>query len=1419
MTLKTIAAGACCIRAGGPFFLKSIAALALSLALSLGTGLAHAQPSTRQVSLPNQDYTESTEDLAVKVLGGQVAINRTWTFGRWYLNDRWADLVLQPDPLGGVLAVNRADRIYTRVSGTAQPTYRFDENNIIKATGPDAAPLTGWQWYDREGNTIDYDATGRMLGWANAAGVKVTLARDSQGRLSAVKDHHGREVLTLQYNASGQPATISDNTGRSVRYEWSVPGASAGTGPNGSIGTALLTQVTDTRGGTWRYTYTAGGYIQTRTDPAGGQIRLSYMTQPARVVMATGMASTGTGSTKVSLPPAPRIASLTDETGGVTNYRIDYDRVRREYLVNIQQPGGSVHQRRYDSGGKLLQNSVDGMELSVVSKVSATQERITDARGLVTTIQYDSASSKRPIKTIHPDGSSETSSYDPVYNRKTRHTNALGIVSTWAYDAQGNTTQYVEAQGKPEQRATHYGYDQWGQMTTKTRGAGDGRGPDAITERFEYDDAGNVTKVIDGEGHATRYSYNSLGQVLSQTNALGYTTTYTYDAAGNRTSSTNALNETVNYGYDARGRKTQTVSAEGRKQAVVYDSAGRVTETMAPGQSAGQGTRIGYDQAGNQSQITSPSGLVTKTSYDSQGRITRIEDPAGNVTTYEYGAKGSPLAGLLTATNYPTYKETYQYDQRGRQTAATQHLSADQTRTQRQSYDAMGQRISSTDPAGRTTLYQYDGLGRVAQTTDPMAQHTRQGWNAHDQLVSLTDANGNTHWFEYDKRGNKTKETRPMGGAILYSYDAVGNINQRTDAGGNTRAYTYDAAARLVQEEHKLNGLTLDQRISYQYDKDGLLISYVQNDGSGSLISSATYTQDAQGRNAQSAITYGKLDGSGVLNFTLGQSFNQDGQLASHTYPDGSQQTYSYANGHLAKVTLPNGSGISYQDYQWMQPTCIQMPGATSTIAYDALQRYISIDVRNNTSQLLIGRKYKYDSSGNIAEIQFDIGGVEYDYDSLGRLTQARPDNILQALGLPQEQYSYDAVGNRLSSAHQPGTWIYNRDNQLTQYPRIAPFSTAVSQDTQVSYTQQGHMAQEKSGAWQRDYRYNAAERLIEISHNGRVTNYRYDLFGRRIIKDSGYPSSGEPIYYLYSDIGLMGEVDSQGMLIKAYGWNTEMAQQGGWSTDPIWQAEVSGGSLIGSASTYHYLYTDHLATPMLSTDKVGNITWKGVSEAFGATKSDIWATEMNLRFPGQYWDGETNSHYNFQRDYNVELGRYIQSDPIGLSGGVNIFTYANGDPLGSIDPEGLWAIQPGTRPWEHIPVGGGSGAVVSPTGGGGGRSGGGATGGSGAGSAGGGRVPVPIPVVDPHDRPWRKRDTWHVYVSCHVKKEVVCENCPDFIGGNAYGGTFTEANARAQSDANANLSYQGAKGCQARHCKAVACFVNGREIHCPQPQ
>jgi len=89
-----------------------------------------AQVSTRQISLPNQDYTETTQDLVVQAIGGPIVINRAWTWGRWYLNDRWADLIIYPDPMGGVAAVDRADRIYTRLST------QTNNNDPSAATNP-----------------------------------------------------------------------------------------------------------------------------------------------------------------------------------------------------------------------------------------------------------------------------------------------------------------------------------------------------------------------------------------------------------------------------------------------------------------------------------------------------------------------------------------------------------------------------------------------------------------------------------------------------------------------------------------------------------------------------------------------------------------------------------------------------------------------------------------------------------------------------------------------------------------------------------------------------------------------------------------------------------------------------------------------------------------------------------------------------------------------------------------------------------------------------------------------------------------------------------------------------------------------------------------------------------------------------------
>jgi RHS repeat-associated protein len=149
-------------------------------------------------------------------------------------------------------------------------------------------------------------------------------------------------------------------------------------------------------------------------------------------------------------------------------------------------------------------------------------------------------------------------------------------------------------------------------------------------------------------------------------------------------------------------------------------------------------------------------------------------------------------------------------------------------------------------------------------------------------------------------------------------------------------------------------------------------------------------------------------------------------------------------------------------------------------------------------------------------------------------------------------------------------------------------------------------------------------------------------------------------------------------------------ANTGTWGTAPQWKRDHAGQSGAtnpqGDASTNgveHYYHVDHLGTSQRLTNTQGETTWRMVSEAFGKTFVDATlaptttgTTTNNLRFPGQYEDQETGTHYNYFRDYDPSVGRYVQSDPIGLRGGINTYAYVKGNPLKYIDPRGLdvWA-------------------------------------------------------------------------------------------------------------------------------------------------
>ena len=102
------------------------------------------------------------------------------------------------------------------------------------------------------------------------------------------------------------------------------------------------------------------------------------------------------------------------------------------------------------------------------------------------------------------------------------------------------------------------------------------------------------------------------------------------------------------------------------------------------------------------------------------------------------------------------------------------------------------------------------------------------------------------------------------------------------------------------------------------------------------------------------------------------------------------------------------------------------------------------------------------------------------------------------------------------------------------------------------------------------------------------------------------------------------------------------------------------------------YFHVDHLNTPQAMTDSSMNLVWKADQEPFGKTTLTTMAVENPLRFPGQYADTETGLFQNWWRDYDPSLGRYIESDPIGLRGGTSTYSYVHGSPLTGVDPRGL---------------------------------------------------------------------------------------------------------------------------------------------------
>jgi RHS repeat-associated protein len=202
-----------------------------------------------------------------------------------------------------------------------------------------------------------------------------------------------------------------------------------------------------------------------------------------------------------------------------------------------------------------------------------------------------------------------------------------------------------------------------------------------------------------------------------------------------------------------------------------------------------------------------------------------------------------------------------------------------------------------------------------------------------------------------------------------------------------------------------------------------------------------------------------------------------------------------------------------------------------------------------------------------------------------------------------------------------------------------------------------------QTSAPSRTYSYDVFNRLITATVSGVVTQYRYNGLGLRLYKGGANLSR-----FVYDEEGqLIGEYSNTGVMTREIVWLNDI---------PIAIMMPSG-----AATNLFYIDSDHLNTPRTITNQAKQKRWEWNSDPFGTTAANenpasLGTFTFNLRFAGQYFDKETGLHYNYFRDYNPAIGRYVQSDPIGLAGGLNTYAYVEGNPLGRADPSGLAPIE-----------------------------------------------------------------------------------------------------------------------------------------------
>ena len=1120
-----------------------------------------------------------------------------------------------------------------------------------------------WTLIDGDDNIETYNAAGLLTSIQDRDGYTQSLQYNGNNQLATVTDSFGRTlqftyqgnllktviapnglILTYGYNSSGVNPGVLDRLA-SVTYSTSPQTGQSYLYENAAVPFAL-TGIIDEDGnryGTW--TYDATGRATSSQHAGGADLTSVYYndTDGSRTVTnALGSVIVYKFTTLQGVPKVTEIDRLATASVPAAIMYQTYD--TNGYLATVTDWNTNLTGTANDSRG---------LPLVVNEAIGTAQTRTTTSTYL--------ANSHLPTQVIAP--------------RKT---------TNFAYDTNGNLLALTETDNSSilvpystsgQTRTWTNTFDNFGHVLTAT-----GPRTDVIaTTRFTYDASNNVSTITDPLGHVTRMT-NYTGSGLAQTMI-------------------DANNVTNQFTYDIRDRLlTRTVLA----------ASGNATNSFA------------YDAVGNLVAITQPNGSQLFYQYDAAHRLTSVTNVLGESIHYTLNAAGNIIQQTTTNASGALAKtQSRVFDQLSR---VLQEIGASgQTTTY--SYDANGNPISITDGLTNTTAKAFDALNRLIYVLDPLKNLTSFNYDAQDNCTNVTDPRTLTTTYVYDGFGRVIQETSPDKGTTVYTLDKAGNRISEVDARGVVTQRTFDKLNRVISESYPASP---SENIIYGYDDTkggnfgvGRLTEYADETGGTTLI----YNERGDVISTTRAI-----DGTG---YTTACGYDLADHVTSIVYPSGhvisygrdvlgriNSATYSPSTGGSV-ITL--ASGVTYAPFGPL--TGLQYGnGLTRSNRFDLDYRMTNL-IASGSSTHVQNLAYAYNAVNNITTIADNLAAGNsqvFSYDSDYRLTKATGY-------YGYDDYGYDADGNRLSRQTAGTTENYSYAANANRLQ-----STIKSGITRsFSYTTNGNVGSDnRGGSTNFLFGYGNRNRYKTLTAgSSTIATYAYNALGERLVKTTG----GATTIYHYDQAGhLIAESQSNGTLIREYVWLddmplaqiesngalyyihpdylkrperiTDVNQNIVWDneTQPFGEAVVNfqlpSGKYntyrqfqinIGGQATYSYIVqaTTNLAKGnwfSLATN-AGPFTFADASTPtpqtrfyrvlYTPTSAAVGTITQNLRFPGQYYDAESGLNYNMMRDYDPTLGRYIQSDPIGLGGGINLYESVMNSPINGIDPLGLLTI------------------------------------------------------------------------------------------------------------------------------------------------